>query len=230
MRSFELVDTKVAEADFFLKKLSQCGFNLFELSCYLSAFVSSSRSTTFSLQSVMKGHDDFDGWYKQHQEIMKTDKLSKFFNNFRRVSQHIGVSPYGGGEFSDNKILHYFGSSKDLPDVSKEDIITSCNNYFTSVVELIYDAYLIFGASIDAQQYFTSSNFVTLGKTIEDAEEELGLPRGWTDIGDPDAEEYRWEALRNTTTGCEINHIFEQYLNKIIACSDKLPPYVPKNS
>ena len=58
-RSFSLVDHKVAEAEFFLQKLGDRGFNLFFLQCFVAAFVASARSITFSLQAVLGGTEGF---------------------------------------------------------------------------------------------------------------------------------------------------------------------------
>ena len=216
-RSFGVVDQKVAESDFFLQKISKCKFNIFELRCYLSAFAASSRSITFALQSVLKGHDGFDLWYESHQTELKNNKLARFFHNFRTVSQHVGGDPYGGGRSTQNgSVLHYFLPTTDLREVPDDGIHTSCEKYLVLLIQIIFECYQKFGASIDAQQYFTADNFDELGKTIEDAEEELGFPRGWTDIGDPESLSYRWQALRNTTSGTEINHLFKKYLNKEI--------------
>jgi len=53
-KSFDLVDEKLAEADFFLEKLRDSSTDFFAARCYFSAFVSPSRSVTFALQGVTK--------------------------------------------------------------------------------------------------------------------------------------------------------------------------------
>ena len=65
MRSFGLVDHKIAEAEFFFTEISKCGFNFFAFRCYVSAFVSSTRSVTFAIQASLRGLVGFDGWYNQ---------------------------------------------------------------------------------------------------------------------------------------------------------------------
>ena|GEM_PF-1697607 len=60
-----------------------------------------------------------------------------------------------------------------------------------------------------------------MGKTIEDAEESLGFPRGWTDIGKDSSELQRWAALRYTQTiGCQLNDLFFRYLGRQIEGPD----------
>ena len=116
-------------------------------------------------------------------------------------------------------------SSGYIPEVPEEDVLSACNEYFTKVLTLVYDCYLEFGPKIDQKQRFTSTYFSSLGKTIEDAEEELGYPRGWTDIGDPDALEYRWQLIRDQSVGCEINDVFTKYLGKTTPLCERLDRY-----
>jgi hypothetical protein len=69
-----------------------------------------------------------------------------------------------------------------------------------------------------------------LYKSIEDAEEELGFPRGWTDIGDPSTLEYRWQLLRDRAAdSCGINDIFARYLGKTTPAPERLSPYLPRH-
>ena len=91
------------------------------------------------------------------------------------------------------------------------------------ILESIYDCYIVFGC----ETYYTAANFSQLGRTIEDAEEQLGFVRGWTDIGDPTSTEYRWEALRRHADGCQISHVFYKYLGKTTPAPERLPPYQP---
>ena len=225
-RSFSLVDSKVAETEFFLKKIDESERRMFDFKCYLSAFVSSSRSITFSLQSVLKNTEGFEVWYTKHQTKMKNDPLARFFNEFRRINQHIGENVANRGTFGVNgPYLYWFVPSQEIKAVPELDVSSACKEYFISVLELVYDCYRIFGTTIDAHQRYTSSYFLTIGKTIEDAEVEAGFIAGWTDIGKPEFEEYRWQMVRDQMPGCEINEIFYQYLNKITHAPERLPPF-----
>ncbi len=225
-RSFGLVDHKLAEADFFLSKISECGSNFFGVRCYVSAFVASARSVTFALQSVLGGQPGFKTWYAEHQKKLKNDPLARFFHEFRTVNQHIGDNLVGGGSRGTNgSILYWFMPTHDLSKVPEEDVEAACRTYMGMVTSLVYECYVDFGPHIDAHQRYTPEYFRSLGKTIEDAEEELGFPRGWTDTGDAEALPYRWQLLRDSVTGCEVNHIFDKYLGKTAPCPEKPPEY-----
>jgi hypothetical protein len=105
--------------------------------------------------------------------------------------------------------------------------MSACKSYFVSILQLVYDCYIELGSIVDGRQYFTRENFEALGKTIQDAEEELGFPRGWTDMGRPDIEPHRRQALRQQACGCLIERQFERWLNKYLPRPEPLPPFKP---
>jgi len=215
MRSFGLVESKIAEAEFFLTKIPECGFNFFAVRCYVSAFISSMVGVTFAMQASIRDLPGFNDWHKQQQDILRKDPKARFFWEFRRVNQHIGDNLINRGETSHGIMLCYFVPTSEIQQVPVEDVATACQQYFVTILSTVYDCYVQFGPYIDAQQHYTAEHFESLGKTIEDAEEEAGIPRGWTDTGDPATTPYRWQSLRDTVTGCEINELFQKYLNKV---------------
>jgi hypothetical protein len=228
-RSFGLVDYKVQETEYFLLELKRLGreINFAAVQFCASAFVSAARSITFAMQASLKGHSKFEHWYKKRQEALRNDPLAKFFHDFRTVTQHIGVNVVGGGSHGKDATFYYFVPCPDLPIVPEQDVISACESYFVSILQLVYDCYVELGPVVDGQQYFTQENFAALGKTIEDAEEELGFPRGWTDISRPDIEPYRWQTLRYQADGCLIEEQFERWLNKCLPRPEPLPPFQP---
>ena len=215
-RSFDIVDCKVAETEFFLKRIPECGFDFFAVRCFVSAFISSARSITFALQACLNNLDGFNFWYAGVQSFLRENALVKFFNDFRRLNQHIGADLVKGGAGGlGRKPVYYFKPIPDLKEVPSEDVETACRRYFEIILELIYSCYLEFGPVIDPKQYYTKDHFEKIGRTIDDADEELFGVRGWTDVpGYPEA--YRWQALRDSQPGCGINHIFSCYLGKTI--------------
>jgi len=218
-RSFQLVDYKVAETEFFLCRISECEFDFFAVQCYTNAFTYSARNITFAMQSVLSDVAEFKQWYQEVQNQLKGNNLAKFFNEYRRVSTHIGEQLVGGGasnitDSGDQVIVYFFHPNQDLQVVPSGDVLSLCTEYFIDLLKLVFDCYEQFKYVIDAKWNYTSENFKKLGKTIEDAEEELGFPRGWTDIGEPSMTKERWKVLRSRELGCEINHIFDKYLGK----------------
>jgi hypothetical protein len=61
--------------------------------------------------------------------------------------------------------------------------------------------------------------FALDGRTIEDAEEALGFPHGWTAVSGYD-EETRWRYLRREADGCNIQEQFHRWLSKTVSYPD----------
>jgi hypothetical protein len=211
-RSFDLVDYKVAEADFFLERLKAAEADFFAAGCYFSAFVSAARSVTYAIQSVLADSSGFGEWYALHQGKLKDDEIARFFHDARRLGQHIGVSPVRGGSGGPNRPwLYHFAPCHDFPVVPADDVVSACRYYLTMLVGIVLACYIDFGEIIDPEQYYTEGAFRKRGLTIEDAEEELFGVRGWTDVPTLPIE-IRWQLIRDHMAGCEIDHLFEKYL------------------
>lgn len=226
MRSFDLVDFKVLEAHYFLEKMK--GFVVYpEINFLFSSFVSANRSITFCLQAVLKGLDGSEPWYATHQKNLKSDPTSSFFVEARNLSQKVGVVPISGGSTHKNEngdlvCTHYFDrSNPDFKKMPKQDVVTTCQKHFTKILDIVFDCYVRFGVHIDPHQYLTQEYFHYIGKSIDDADEEIMGIRGYTHVeGWPEA--YRWNALRNKMPGCRISELFIDILNK-----DKPHPPIP---
>lgn len=219
-RSFDLVDDKLYEADFFLEKLVASDRDLIEARYYFSAFVAAARSVTFALQAVMSDIEGFDGWYRLKQELLKGDKTAKFFHKARTESQHIGLNPLNGDirsfiESRGNSKQYFFSQNgmEPIPDALDGDAVAACREYLVSLVELIFECYEQFGSVIDPDKYYTLQNLERLGLSIEDVEESLGLPRGWTYISEG-YDEKRIKSLRRSVPGTQIDWLFEKYLGR----------------
>lgn len=146
------------------------------------------------MQGSLKGDPKFDCWYAQKQAELRCDALAKFFHEFRTVTQHLGVNVVGGGSQIHGFHQFYFVACPDLQVVPKQDVLTACETYFRSVLSLVFECHEVMGGpTVHGKWYFTEEHFASRGLSVEDAE--LGLPRGWTDIGRPDLLAYRWELL-----------------------------------
>jgi hypothetical protein len=212
-RYFETVDFKVLEAEFFLSKVREAGYNVFETKCYVSAFVSATRTITYSLQAVLRPYKGFGEWYDLKRNALKNDSICKFFHTLRNVNQHIGDDLIDAGTVYNGVAMNFFVPNPDIPEVPACDVLTACEHYFIILLDIIFECYQIFGALIDARRYFTEENFAASDKTIKDALEELGYPRDWFDI-DGLEPSVKWYLIEREIIGCEIDHLFQKYLNK----------------
>jgi hypothetical protein len=228
MRSFDLVDFKIMEADFFLKKLSQEATTPITCRFYFSAFTAAARSVTFCLQSVLSDLEGFKMWYEKRQIELSLNPVTKFFVEARNMAQKVGVVPidrWVSKGIIDGKLQMEFYFASDHPDfgyLPNGEVGVTCVEYLKCLLNLVYDCYVDFGVEIDPHQHYTKANFLRIGKTIDDADEELMGVRGWTFIeGWPEA--YRWQAHRDQLPGCRIAHLFYEYLKIEVPKPPRLP-------
>ncbi len=208
--SFNLVEQKVRETEFFLKKMIEEESEWFEFSCYLTAFLSVSRSITFALQQYKK-IEGFERWYEAKQEILSIDPIAKYFLEIRNKNIHTGMLPIAGAQYFDGKVEYRF----DNDNLKLQDIVSSCRIQFIKLLEIVYDCYVVLSAEIDPQQYYTKEHFATMELDIDNAE---CMIWGWvmsSYIEEGMDEDDRWHELRSRVGECEINHLFKGYLNKV---------------
>jgi hypothetical protein len=218
-RSGDLLDAKVFEADFFFEKLKTAGLDFFAARCYFSAFVSAARSISFAMQAVLKDVEGFPQWYAERQQRLRGIPLARFFVTVRNETQKIGHSPVNSGASQwlgngqwDSEYYFVGGYEGDVMDIPSSDIVTACSDYMKLLVELVYDCYNEFNI-LSPQSFFSVSNLRRLGLSLEDVEETLGFPRGWT-AAPGIAEDMRLKMLRESVPDSAIDRVFLKYLEK----------------
>lgn len=209
--TFDTVDDKVAEAEFFLQRMAESGTDMFAFKCYLSAYLSASRTTTLALQQF-KSLPGFDAWYEPHRDRLKSDPLAKFLLEARNSHVHGGPHPVSSGRFSMGEAHYFF--AKDLSSVNSpsEDVLSTCRSHFITLLGIVYDCYVALGVHIDPQQHYTKEHFDLQGRTIDDAELEV---LGWVRtslIEEGYDRDGRWHELRGQLGECGINNLFFSYL------------------
>lgn len=210
--SFDAVNEKIAEAEFFLEKMVEAGSDWFSFRNYLSAFLSAARTSTLALQHF-KDLPSFDDWYVVHREALKSDPLAKFMLDTRNDHVHGGPSPIAGASFYQGGATYQFRKQRDS--VPNGDIVSVCRKHFIDLLSIVYDCYIVLGVHIDPQQYYTKEHFETMGRTIDQAELEIW---GWvmeSYIEEGFDEDDRWLELRTRVGECSINHLFNGYLGKV---------------
>jgi len=218
LRSFGIVELKVQETDFFMYHVRSCAERsaLMPLAFYLSAFVAAARSITFALRASLNELPGFAEWYGMEQEKLKQDPLARYFRDARTASQKVGAFLVGGGISRNGKPLHFFRALEGQPDTPSLDVVSACEQYYVALLTLVFRCVLRFRPEVDGQHRYTEKYFTLVGKTIEDAEEELGLPRHWTDVPGIAVTE-RWRLLRGQADGCEIEAYFQKWLGKSLS-------------
>ena len=214
-KTFDTVDLKVAEAEFFLRKMAECNFNFSEFGFYFSAFLSASRTVTLALQQF--NHlDGFEKWYIPHREDLKANQTAKFFLNTRNSHMHGGGYPVRGGTTCNGvHTFHFRNYEHNKFEIGDDDVLCKSRQFFLMLLEIVYDCYVHLGPQIDPQQYFTKEYFSSIGRTINEAEVEVF---GWVMVSLKDegfSDDDRWHELRAKVKCCNINHLFNAYLGKV---------------
>jgi len=215
--SFDWVDDKLYEADFFLEQMESHRNDWNHVRYCFSAFVSAARSVTFSLQAVMRGYDGFAEWYQDEQSRLADSPLARFFVKVRNETQKQGRNPVNSahsqpsasGEFH---VSYFFLDWSEDSEVSMldQDVHDACRIHMTSIVSLIHQCYLKFGDQIDPQQYYTVENLDKLGKTVDDVMMEvMGVPPGYVSYDDP---EDVLRQIRRQMPVPSIDPLFVKYL------------------
>lgn len=233
-RSFGIVEWKLFESDFFLEKMRACD-EMVEAEFFLSAFLSATRAVTFALQASLRDLAGFDTWYASEIERLRENSVAMWFVRARNSSQKEGATFIrsashgldGSSLFFEESLFQKAktieeGALRLLAEVDAEatgphvslpdkqiDVVSKCERYLRDLVGLILRCYSQFGRDIDPAQYCTLSNMVRLGMSVEDFEEQLGFPRGWTATIE---QEDRLAVLRREAGRTEVDEIFLKYL------------------
>ncbi|TFH32677.1 MAG: hypothetical protein E4G99_12445 [Anaerolineales bacterium] len=220
-RSFQIVEDKIEEAEFFLSKLRLDDidipqFNLKESSFNLSAFLSAARSITFCLQASLNDIEGFKEWYEAQQAILAANALARFFLEARNLSQKVGYYPLRGGRVHRDasgarRVELYFAPLEDNGLAPEADVVTACEAHFRNLLEVAVDCYKTFGSIIDPEQYYTVESMKKLGFTVEDLEVNLGFPPGWTEVTGLSIKD-RIALLRDHAPKVSVDWIFNKYL------------------
>lgn len=212
---FDVVEEKVAETEFFLRKMAESNTDWFEFRCYHSAFLSAARTVTLALQRF-KDLPGFDTWYGPHRQRLKGEPVAKLLLEARNSHVHGGPHPVRGSRIEAGRATYRFDRNI-VPDSAAHarDVLSACFEHFALLLEVVHDFYLSpLGPEVDAQQYYTREHFEKLGKGIDDAEIEVW---GWvmeSYIEEGLDEDDRWHELRGQVGECSINHLFYSYLGR----------------
>lgn len=170
-------------------RLSETDGYLPEFEYYLRAFVSAARSVTFALQAVMEKYPGFPEWYPLRQQRLADSALARFFVNLRNQAQKVGALPLAHKAFGVGDLFasgYVFIPTQDMPDTPEGGVVELCHEYVREIMNVVAECYQDFDIYTDPRVIFTERGLAALRWSIEDLEESLGFPRGWTDLGQPD--------------------------------------------
>lgn len=214
MVKFALVRNKLGEAKFFLDQMAREQHNLELFNYYFSAFLSAARSVTWCMQESMKHVSGFDAWYSKKRQALNKSYLAKVFLGLRNTAVHAGDTGFrmesitlqmdAAGQLY---IKNYLDCKhQERASVGKLDISEAAIKYLQMLERTVVGCEKEFPLDTNHEAYFTKAELKYHGMTIEDLEEELGYPRGWTD-GIPDGK--RLQMLKQHGSPREFAWVYE---------------------
>jgi hypothetical protein len=183
---------KLLEAEHFRARL--IGSDGLQFQFELNAFLSASRSVTFILQKAMSDVPGFAAWYEQQQALMKADAAMRFFLELRNISQKQGPVSFVGGSLPGGGWTYRFvGRPHAVPkDLVGLDIGACCARHLAKLANLLLECVRAFPFNTCPVRAFTEEGMARLEYSWLDVETAIGLPPGYTDVGDfPTAEKLR---------------------------------------
>lgn len=216
-----IVSAKIGEADYFLKELKSTNSSEDKFNYIFSAFVSALRSITFSLQYVMSKYPGFDIWYTTQQEKLRKSSLAKAFVEFRNQAQKTGIIPILPARSLFEGILYetaqfYVPSNSDLKEVPKGEVVILSEQCLKEVLVVIADCYKEFDSYIDPRMLCTKKTLSKFNWSIDDLEEFLGFPRGYTDINFESVELNNDEIRLTMLSSYCGDETLQEYLDKYL--------------
>lgn len=201
--SLLLVEEKLVEADYFLRKLPRKigqahGFEL-------NAFLSAARSVTFLLQKELMKVPGFPDWWERRREEMRADTAMRFFLDLRNYSQKEGRISINGYGMAHRQWSHWFVDARiAVPDSLRGiQVADACRLHLAKLAKTVLDCAEAFPFYTCPHQALTSSGIRALSIDLDDLDEALGYSRGISVI-DGFGEEDRLKFFRRHFDGVDF--------------------------
>jgi len=207
-----ILEHKLFETDFFLDKIKESKKSIDtkrHAEYYFSAFLSSSRSVTFVMQSAFSKLPGFTEWYATSQDILKKSELARFFVEARNSSQKEGTTYFNITRFYQGETSFYFSNDGEFKFAPKDDMVVSSEQYFGLLLNIVSDFFKQFGDHVDPKKYYSMDKLKERGQTVKQLEYEVWGYDKWTSFGLSDE-----KVLDYITTWMYITNIdslFEKY-------------------
>lgn len=187
--ALDALEIKLYEADFFLDELRERQQDPFAFSRLFTAFLTTSRSVTFTMQAVTKHVPGFERWYQDIRSELRDDPVANLFVKLRNLSEKTGVNGLVGGAstLADGRLQvdHYLDAAltSQLPTHMQHlDLLRLCERHMHTLVDVAYRWSRRFREIHDPERLLSSDAVEAQGQSVEDIEARLGFPRGWTAI------------------------------------------------
>lgn len=205
LTSLLLVEERLLESEYFALRLVRQS-DTYRFRYELNAFLAAARSVTFILQKEMASVPGFPAWWATKRKQLADDAAAAFFQSLRNFSQKEGrVSLVGTKSIPGPRgrwTYRFAGNQKRVPPtLLHRDVADCCREHVSKLARIVLDCTEAFPYHSCPRQAVTVNGIAALKLSIEDIEETIGLPRGWTATGDPATRPLRLKLLRDEVDG-----------------------------
>lgn len=210
LTSLLLVEERLLEANYFARRVARHRAGE-EVRYELNAFLSAARSVTFLLQKEMSNVPGFSNWWHDQRSILAADPASVFFLRLRNFSQkegRISIVGTSGPLGTRGRWIYRFAGNEDRVPQSllHRDIVQCCREHVAKLARVVLACMEKFPFHTCPARAISREGMATLGLSLADIENALGLPRGWTEVGNPDEIEMdqRFALLQRQVDGVDV--------------------------
>jgi hypothetical protein len=205
LTSLLLVEERLLEAEYFARRLTRqrdrdrYGYEL-------NAFLAAARSVTFLLQKEFARVPGFAGWWDGQRRLLSSDPAAAFFLKLRNFSQKEGRISLVGGSLARGRWTYRFAGNADRVPLAllNRDVAGCCREHVGKLAKIVLACAEAFPYQTCPRSALTPAGVDALQLSLEDVEETLGFPRGWTKAGDPVSHERRIMMLREQVDGVDF--------------------------
>ena len=204
LSSLLLVEERLLEAEYFARRLRRQRGDRFGYE--LNAFLAAARSVTFLLQKEMARVPGFTEWWVGQRRLLADDPAALFFLKLRNFSQKEGRISLVGGSLGSGQWSHRFAGNADRvpPALISREVADSCQEHVGKLARIVVACAEAFPFYTCPRRALTPEGVDALQLSLDDLEEALGFPRGWTEIADPMSRERRIQVLRKHVDGVDF--------------------------
>jgi len=203
------VEERLLEAEYFARRLHRLHGERFSYD--LNAFLSAARSVTFLLQKEMAHVPAFEVWWNDRREQLRGDSACQFFMKLRNFSQKEGCVLMVGtssGARGGRWVYHFGGNISPVPaQLLCRDVAECCREHVAKLARIVLACTDEFPYFTCPRRALTPEGVEALELSLDDINEILGFPRGWSDTGDPATDDRRLLVLREHVDGLDFTAI-----------------------
>jgi hypothetical protein len=165
----------------------------------------------------LRDRRDYPTWRADWQRRIAANRVARFFGTITPETQRVGHTPVHLDRsrwvrFGLWESKHHFIADGDDSAVPDLDVFETCVEYLTLLAEIVIECYEKFEIQIPISPWSVPT-LARLGVTVDDIEESLGFPRGWTAERGRD-DPARLALLRQYAPDTPLDRLFLRYLNR----------------